>query len=127
MHNAGGPNQPAREPDTPSQDARVGDPRTQARAALTGLKGSPLDAPSVTPKHQLPADVASPGVAFANPQGASAGRWYATTLSNHGASSKDVILVYSDVRPTSKPIGDAHEGFKLTTRGDYLTQGRGRW
>ena len=78
---------------------------------------------AVTPKYLLPADVEIPGVAFANPQGISTGvdRWYATTLSNQGASSQDDMLVYSDVWRLSVPIQDAHSGFTLTTSGTYLT------
>ena len=91
--------------------------QTEAGVALRGLSGESLTPSETTvtvaAKYKAPALVRAPGVTFTSPRGSSAGKWYATTLSNRGATYQDEMVVYSDVgRGVSTAIDEAHAGFE---------------
>jgi hypothetical protein len=86
--------------------------QAEARDALTGLGGTPLDDPTVIPKYRAPASVSAPNVTFISPRRSTAGKWDATTASNQGQITDDTIVVYSDVgAPTRTPIMEVYGAF----------------
>ena len=98
-----------------AEAARLQARQTEASVALTGLRAeqNPLPEPTVSPKYRAPASVSATGVTFTSPRGSSAGTWYATTLSNRGATHQDEMVVYSDVGGGVRTaINEAHDGFE---------------
>ena len=90
--------------------------QAESRLALLGFSRDSLTPSETTvavvPKYNAPALVTPPDVTFTSPRGSSAGKWYATTLSNRGATNQDEMVVYSDVgRGVLTAIAEAHVGF----------------
>ena len=99
-----------------AKEARQQARQTEAGVALRGLSEDTLTPTETTvtvaPEYRAPALVSAPGVTFTSPRGSSAGKWYATTLSNRGATYQDEMVVYSDVGGGVRTaINEAHEGF----------------
>ena len=100
------------------EEARQQALQTESSVALRGLRGPAgvppgpdfLTGATAAPKYRAPALVSATGVTFNSPRGSSAGKWYATTVSNQGQLTDDTIVVYSDVGAAdSVPILDVPE------------------